>query len=182
MTFVESGSRSKSSSSASLRSQFRHCFTDSILLSVRYTKTFDGKEEYYLTMDRVIIPFIVVCNVAAAYFSSLSYGMAAGLIESQTDKAQNSALLGLIGAYFSAVLVSCSCAKGDRTCVPQSAVCNGVVDCHDGADEATYNVWTTIESDNIFRLTRVFADCRTAALQNGTSLFAVSMEASPTLF
>ena len=74
-------------------------------------KDIDGKEEYYLTMDWVIIPFVAVFNVAAAYFSSLSYGMAAGLIESQTDKAQNSALLGLtlmagvyvgLGASFSA--------------------------------------------------------------------------------
>ena len=75
---------------------------------------------------------------------------------------------------------------GDRTCVPQSAVCNGVVDCSDGSDEANCNAWTKIESAAIFTLTsdtllvaiHVFADCRTAALKNGTSLFAVSRNQS----
>ena len=70
--------------------------------------------------------------------------------------------------------------------MPQSAVCNGIVDCRDGSDEAACNVWTRIESDNIFKLTsdaqvlssRVFADCRAAARRNGTSLFALSRNQS----
>ena len=75
---------------------------------------------------------------------------------------------------------------GDRTCVPQSALCNGVVDCSDGTDEAPCNSWAQIELNNIFALTsdtqvlatQVFADCRLAALRNGTNLFAVSRNQS----
>ena len=56
----------------------------------------------YFTYDYLIIAHIAVFNFWGAFFSSMSYGMASELIESQTDKAQNSALLGLtlmVGVY-----------------------------------------------------------------------------------
>jgi hypothetical protein len=70
----------------------------------------------------------------------------------------------------------------DRTCVALSAVCNGAADCTDGSDEEKCKAWTQVESNNIFLITadavvltiKVFADCRTAALQNGTNIFAVA--------
>jgi hypothetical protein len=72
--------------------------------------------------------------------------------------------------------------KGDLSCLALSAICNSVVDCKDGSDEEKCRSWAQIESDYIFptaadaslRRINVFAECRTAALLNGTKLFAVA--------
>jgi hypothetical protein len=73
------------------------------------------------------------------------------------------------------------CAR-DRTCVDQSAVCNGVVECNDGSDEEACNAWSQVESNYMFEITpgsrkfdiTVFSECRTAALRNATTLFSVA--------
>ena len=53
----------------------------------------DGKTYVYRN-DGLIIAYMAVFNMFAAYFSALSYGMAPASLPSSADKAQNSALLG----------------------------------------------------------------------------------------
>ena len=76
----------------------------------------------------------------------------------------------------------------DRACVPFSAVCDGVVDCSDGADETPCNDWTLIEVGSMFFASpprarvydglRSYRDCRNIAVANGTALIAITTNQS----
>jgi hypothetical protein len=65
------------------------------IIQGRLRSDIEGQQSYYFTLDWLIIPYVALFNIAAAYFSSQSYSMAARLIAAPSDKAQNSALLGL---------------------------------------------------------------------------------------
>jgi hypothetical protein len=73
----------------------------------------------------------------------------------------------------------------DRKCISQSAVCNGIVECADGSDEAPCMAWSKIETNYIFTVSAVeggdvvidvdsYSACREAALRTNTRLFALS--------
>ena len=76
--------------------------------------------------------------------------------------------------------------KADRTCFPLTAICDGVVDCSDGADETQCSDWFKIEADSLsslvvnstIRSVTSYINCRNWAVFNETTLFGLAANRS----
>ena len=134
-----------------------------------------------VTMVRLTVPQTVAFGDTCAPF----FAAVATFSHKNTSLSEIAALVALRASRSVDVLVC----TADFSSVNQSAVCDGVLDCADGQDEATCFSWYPIERGWIFFLSNATAtviptlpgsgglsECRKKAVANGTTAFAVDDE------